>query len=737
MKREQKGDPQAPNFLTCPAFDELPSPKPEASSAIPPIPPPADDPIVPLAPVTPPLPVAPKPAFPLTPVPQASKITPPPLRPAPKHHRWIKYGIALLIALVLIVTLPAAYALASAASSAKQSRDALNRAEVAAKQLDFATAKTEILTARDDLNDAHDSLQETGFWRDVPGVGTQIRALEDAASAGAQTLDGAASLMDVFAVVTNALRGASVQGTSATGELTTGIAPTRSFNDLTKEEKRDLLAKFSNALPDLRLARDKIDIALELWDRVPQNALYAPLRDALAPIADALPKLRQTLDQGVPIIETMVPLLGYPQPIHYLVLLQNADELRPGGGFIGNVGTVTVDGGDVTDFAFTDVYNIDNPSSYDWHEVPPAPIAKQLGVSAWYLRDANWSPDFPTSANRILDFYAREVALGTGKPVADPPNAVLALEPAFFEDLLRLTGPVTVDGETYDASNFFDKIQYQVEEGFLKEGIPLEQRKDIVNKIGAAIFDKLKALPFSRWNEVTNLATQAFQRKQIMVYAQDPSVLKTLDAKRWTGRMMATNGDFLEVVDANLAALKTDGVMNKKVAYTLDATDPAHPRATVTLTYTNTNKVIDWRYTRYRSYTRIYVPDGATLISSHGAMKDDLTKTGGVVVPGQVDVTHELGKTVFGAFWAIEPGKTGTLTFTYALSPAVVSSTTYHLDWPKQAGADHTQLTLDLSFDKTLQSAVPGEDASQFGDSRYEYTTDSLEDRTFDLTFKK
>ena len=221
-----------------------------------------------------------------------------------------------------------------------------------------------------------------------------------------------------------------------------------------------------------------------------------------------------------------------------------------------------------------------------------------------------------------------------------------------------------------------------------------------------------------------------------MAYARQPAVLSILDKRGWTARAKPTQDDYLWVVDANLAALKTDGVMDKNVKFELDVTDPQGPVATVTLTYKNTNKVIDWRYTRYRSYTRVYVPDGSQLISSSGAMKDDRYKTGGVAVPGRVDVTHELGKTVFGAFWSIEPGQTGTLRYKYRLPPSVAEKASqgeYILDWQKQSGADKTGLTLDLKFGKNIQSALPGEDREKWGDARYEYRTDSLVDRMFEI----
>ncbi|MFZ2803617.1 MAG: hypothetical protein WA001_00175, partial [Patescibacteria group bacterium] len=184
--------------------------------------------------------------------------------------------------------------------------------------------------------------------------------------------------------------------------------------------------------------------------------------------------------------------------------------------------------------------------------------------------------------------------------------------------------------------------------------------------------------------------------------------------------------DYLQVVDANLAALKTDGVMAKKVTYKLNAQDPNNVTATVTLTYTNTNKVITWRYTRYQDYVRIYVPDGSQLVSTSGAQT-------------KVDVTKELGKSVFGTYWVVQPGQTGTMSFTYKLPQAVGDSVTngaYTLQWPKQAGADKTQLTLDLSFGKNITSAVPSEAANQFGDARYEYVTDSLQDQVFNISWK-
>jgi len=626
------------------------------------------------------------------------------------------------------MTVLPAVALGQAFFAAQSMKTALNQAREHGSKLQMDLVLEDLELARSSAGDMRDALRRVGFWRDMPWVGTQLRALEDAAAAGMATLDGAEDIVRAVQVVTDALQG----GVEITGELGTGIAPTRSFADLSQEEKRNLLAKFNDALPDLRLARDKIDAALVLWERVPQNQLISPIRNALKPLADNLPTLKRTLDEAVPMVEVVVPLAGYPSPQRYLAFLQNADEMRPSGGFIGSVGTMTFDAGDLTEFNFEDVYAVDNPAVPVWKEVAPEPLRKYLRVPAWFMRDANWSPDFSVSAEKVLDFYIRERA-AAGKPEKQPPGSVIGLGPGLFKGLLRITGPITARGITFNSENFFDTLEFEVEIGFHQKGIPTEKRKDLMIENGDKIVERLKVLPSARWPELVDLLTEALERKQIMVYSRNREVMSLLDARNWTGRTKATNGDYVQVIDANLAALKTDGVMDKNVTYSLDLKDPQHPIATVTLTYTNTNKVINWRHTRYRSYTRVYVPDGSRLISSKGAMVTDK------VLGGQVDVMKELGKTVFGAFWSIEPGRTGTLSFTYELPPSILKASAdlkgcaYHLDWPKQSGADESGMNLNLNFNKVMSSAVPAEPKEKWGDTRYELETHSLMDRSFDI----
>lgn len=633
--------------------------------------------------------------------------------------RTIGCGAAFLLFFFIVATMVfPARAGYVAYNSATHARQLIIEAREYVAAGSYENAAMSIAQSRMQLNDARTSLGEIGFWRNMPGIGTQIRALEDAISAADQGLDAVYGMLEAFGSIAQAFRA------NAYAEIDPQIAAHRSYADLSVEEKREVLRKLAASIPAMRVAREKATLAVELWKRVPQDRLIDPLVIALKPLADGLPAMKDVLDRSIPLIEAGLPFAGYPGKMRFLLLFQNSDELRPTGGFIGSIATVTMDGGDMKELNFADVYSLDNAVTGKWKDVPPAVLTRELGVKTWFFRDGNWSPDFPTSAAHLLDVFHRETALA-GIP-GEAPTAIIATTPAFFKNILALTGPVRVGNEVYDANNFFDKIEYQVEQGFLQQGTKLDDRKAVLGTLGEAVMDKLKQLPSSRWGEILHVIDDAFERKQMQAFAEDPKILALLDTNIWTGRTKPTLGDFLWTVDANLAALKTDGVMKKKVMYQIDAKNPnTAPLATVTLEYTNTNKKIDWRYTRYRSYTRIYVPEGSELVDSKGGQ-------------GATDVFRELGKTVFASFWVVEPGATRTLTFTYRLPQEIAAQITsgiYRLDWPKQAGADETQLTLDLKFGKNIKTAEPAEARETWGDMTYQFVTDSLNDRVFRMTF--
>jgi len=183
-----------------------------------------------------------------------------------------------------------------------------------------------------------------------------------------------------------------------------------------------------------------------------------------------------------------------------------------------------------------------------------------------------------------------------------------------------------------------------------------------------------------------------------------------------------------------LAALKTDSVITRKVSYSINQS-PTGLVATARLVYKN-NGGFNWKTTRYRTYTRIFVPLGSKLISSSGAMENDKVLDP-KRTPGRIDTVDELGRRSFGAFLSVEPGETRELVFTYELPESISKAAAGHygLLVQKQPGTEAVPLTLSLDFGKKVTSATPVEERNKWGDNIYSQITDLRTDREFSVGF--
>ena len=251
-----------------------------------------------------------------------------------------------------------------------------------------------------------------------------------------------------------------------------------------------------------------------------------------------------------------------------------------------------------------------------------------------------------------------------------------------------------------------------MEYGYSQEQIPVEQRKMLVHKLGRALLDKIQNAPPTKWKALLDIIFQSLSDRHILVYDTRPQFQSAIQDQGWSGVVhcadqFETTGllpapacvgeDFLMVIDANLAALKTDAAVTRTINYTIRPSGDKFI-GRVSITYNHRGK-FDWRTTRYRSYTRIYLPPGTKFLRGEGAMLKDKSSE-----PGIFDVGDELGKMVVGAFLSVEPQSSHTLAAEFELAPLVVEKIKngmYTLFVQKQAGTLGHELTLDLDFGKT------------------------------------
>jgi hypothetical protein len=322
-----------------------------------------------------------------------------------------------------------------------------------------------------------------------------------------------------------------------------------------------------------------------------------------------------------------------------------------------------------------------------------------------------------------------------GQPVPSY-SGVIGLTPTVAERILAYLGPIKLEGQTFTSENVRQLLQEETQFAFLDKGLTVDQRKDLISKLTDEVVDRLLALPLSSLPDVIDILMSSFEDKQMALRSYDEQTQVAITQAGWGSVVKAPeSGDSLMVVDANMASLKTDPVVDHTIKYTV-IPQAGRLRARVEITYLHKGEFTKL-VSRYRTFTRIFVPAGSELIRVDGSMKNDKLSNPNNE-PGYVLTEQDLGFTSFGTFTSVEPGRTQTLTFEYFLPDNIMDdldSNKYTLHIFKQMGAKDHALTLNLGFGKNVRTAEPAEARRDRGNDKYEWEGPLVADQVVEVRF--
>lgn len=380
------------------------------------------------------------------------------------------------------------------------------------------------------------------------------------------------------------------------------------------------------------------------------------------------------------------------KPKTFLLLFQNNWELRPGGGFIGSFGILTIRNGHIEKLDVHDTGNFDGriPDT----EALPYPMKDALQIPSWKFRDSNYSPDFPTNAQKAEYFYE----LGEGKEKFD---GVIGITTNVLLALLRVTGPVEVEGYpgTYDSENAILALETQVEQAYREQDIAKGDRKGVMRPLGEAILKKLQPITMSQKIRLAQVGLEELNNKDIQIFFHDTALQKVVADRGWAGQVDPLwQNDYLMLVDANLGAYKSDSVMKREVRYEADMSGET-PEVTLEITYTHTGTEKNWLINHYTSYLRVYAPAGSWLTTLDGG-------------EGETQYAEEFGRQVFGTMVKVPIGSSKKVTLRYTL-PKTVSADFYDLKIQKQSGVGNPAYVVSVidaqGAKKTKQLTLSGD----------------------------
>jgi len=438
-----------------------------------------------------------------------------------------------------------------------------------------------------------------------------------------------------------------------------------------------LRSSLERSLPHLALAAKAID-------RVSIDSLPEGYRAAATQAKDQLPAMIAGLDRAVAASGLLQDVMGADGTKRYLVVFQNNAELRPTGGFIGSFALVDVSRGQVKKVDIPGGGSYDLKGGLRARVESPQPL--HLINPNWEFQDSNWFADFPTSARKISWFYEK-----SGGPTTD---GVIAVNMNLMEKVLDVTGPIAMPeyGKTIDARNFYFETQKAVElEYDKKENKP----KKFISDLAPKVMDRILNADRSDALKLIALLDSALSDKELMLWFRDDAIQARNSGLGWSGEILPTEGDYLDVVHTNIAGQKTDLVMQDDIDHSVQVLPDGTGIVTLTIQRTHTgDKNALFTGVRNVDYLRVYVPYGSTLVEASGFSAPDpkLFKIAGLdrgtdpeVAAAEseavmdkasgVMVSQESGKTVFGNWVQTDPGKTSVVTLVYKLPPGTIKTT--------------------------------------------------------------
>jgi Protein of unknown function (DUF4012) len=431
-------------------------------------------------------------------------------------------------------------------------------------------------------------------------------------------------------------------------------------------------------------------------DNLPVDKLPPDLTLYLSEIQPLLPSLYL----GLRLFPSLPTLLGVHKAQHYLLVIQNSDELRATGGFISAVGLITLDKSKLGELNFMDSYALFRTDLH--YPPPPQPLAQFMGIPYLVFRDANWSPDFPTTARLLQSIYHQETGVAVDGIVTIDLHAVelliAALEPL---TLPNVETPLT--GENVLAQ--IKALWTQPDAGGAIDEVGLNswwvERKAFIPVLAAAVMQKLRSNTID-YVQVGDALQQGLRQRAIQIWLEDKQAAAQLAQLGWDGALQVQPGaDYLSLIDTNMGYNKANAAVQQQLAYTVTwPADGGAPLAEVTIDYTHERKVADPgcdltpRYGSnyddlvnrcFFNYVRLYTPKGSELLDATGFQADSVQSRRG-----------EADTQVFGGYFILPPGEQTQVRFRYRL-PATFTPATYQLVVKRQAGARPLPLTLQIN----------------------------------------
>ncbi len=526
-------------------------------------------------------------------------------------------------------------------------------------------------SARDDLMAAKTqiaavpALLEKGDVARLDQAAAQIKTHTDAAY---KTVQG--PLWDIAAKVPWVGKNvAAVQNTTVAAHILVDDALPQGIKVITGLQAKNLKLKggginlkpFEAANKALPGIADAFHRASAKVSGIELDGLLSPIRDAIGGMVSVIDENTPTVENAQRVLPVVLPMLGSDGARHYLLVFQNNAEIRATGGNPASSAEVKVDHGKVTlvDQASSETFYQAGTVRHTYTKLPKNMLKIYPQDTPWYSQNYSRTPNFPTTAKMFRDLW---------KATTDRPlDGVISVDPVVLSHLLKVTGPVSVDGDRLTAANVVKTVLSDAYARF-----PRGPDSDAYfAKVASAVFTKIAA---GDWDPTAMIDAFVQSAKEQRVYLWFPKKTEQALAVQWNvdGQLPQNNtaGTQVGIFLNDYAVGKQEYWLSTKIDLTCNVS-----KRTVTTKISMKNRMpssdfVDYvlglrspRFGRARTTMLLdvlyFAPPGAKAAPAKAAASS--------LIPSLARSGQEDGRNVTSVTVAVPKGQTETVSYTTAL----------------------------------------------------------------------
>lgn len=409
-------------------------------------------------------------------------------------------------------------------------------------------------------------------------------------------------------------------------------------------------------------------------DSVPNLILFSSQKTELAKLKNKINSSFKQVGLFSGALSFLNKVFGGDGPKRYLVFFQNDAELRATGGFWGSFAVVDFQDGAIKNLEIPDEGTYALQGSLTKRVAPPLPLAYLR--DRWEFQDANWYFDFKKSCEQAIDFYTH-----SGGSTVD---GVIAINASLLPELLRLTGPITLadDHKILNERNVLFEVQRDIELSEHKDEGP----KAILSELGFEVLKKLFSLPAEEIPKLAEMFIGALNNGSMQMMLRDLDLADQAAELGWDGAIPETTGDFLAIVDTNIAGGKTDSVIDEKVSQNITILNEGSVIDEINLARLHSGSKNQGPFigVRNRDFVRFYFSPNTKLVETKGLSREpdlerkaasDLQTPDGFIWSDDMSayLGSESGKLVVSGWVITDPGEESNVTLR-VINPKLINS---------------------------------------------------------------